>query len=176
MLMNQVFLHTGTNLGDRLTNLERVNALIEEHIGLIIKVSPIYETHAWGITEQPDFLNQALEVTTHLTPIAILKKIYFIEQEKFNRVRVQKWAARIIDIDILFYNDTIINTPTLTIPHPFLHKRNFVLTPMKDIAPHLVHPILNQTIEMLYWNVADKKAVSRWTQMPKTVGQNFQNH
>lgn len=150
-----VYLHTGTNQGNRQENLLKVNDLIHQHIGEIITKSSIYETAAWGLTNQPDFYNQALQVTTTLSPKEILEKITFIETSTFNRVREQKWASRIIDIDILFYENEIINTDTLIIPHQHLHQRNFVLIPLMEIAADYMHPVLEETIEDLYWKSED---------------------
>jgi 2-amino-4-hydroxy-6-hydroxymethyldihydropteridine diphosphokinase len=150
-----VYLHTGTNQGNRQENLLKVNDLIQQHIGKIITESSIYETAAWGLTNQPDFYNQALKVATILSPKEILEKIAFIETSTFNRVREQKWASRIIDIDILFYENEIINTDTLIIPHQHLHQRNFVLIPLMEIAADYMHPVLEETIEDLYWKSED---------------------
>lgn len=154
MNLNQVFLHTGTNLGNRQANLRLANEWIEKEIGPIVQASEVYRTKAWGITDQPDFLNQALLARTRLSPFELLEKIQAIER-RMGRVREVKWGERIIDIDILFYNDAIIETETLTIPHPYLHYRNFVLLPLMDIAPGLVHPGFGKTITELYANSED---------------------
>ena len=158
MKANQIYLHTGTNLGDREANLKRANERIMEEIGPIEKASRVYRTKAWGITDQPDFLNQALLVSTHLSPFELLEKIQEIER-RMGRVREIKWGERIIDIDILFYNDEIIDTENLTIPHPYLHYRNFVLLPLMDIAPGLLHPGFGLTVAELYANSEDKLLV-----------------
>ena len=146
--MNLVYLHTGTNLGDKLFNLSEANRLIIKHIGGIQSLSPIYSTAAWGIQEQPSFLNQAMLVYSTLTPIEILQQINQIE-ELMGRIRIIKWGERLIDIDILFFNDDIISLPKLTIPHPELQNRNFVLSPLKDIAADFMHPLLLKTISTL---------------------------
>ena len=153
--LKTTYLHTGTNMGNRLDNLQKVNQLIETHIGRIVQQSRIYETAAWGVENQPDFLNQALEVQTILSPQVVLDKIFWIEQTEFKRVREQRWAERIIDVDILFYESTVIETPKLTIPHPQIQHRNFVLIPMMDIAPYFEHPILKDTIENIYLTCRD---------------------
>lgn len=158
MNLNQVYLHTGANLGNRESNLKWANQWIEREIGPIEKASKVYQTKAWGITDQPDFLNQALLVSTRLSPFELLEKIQTIER-RMGRVREIKWGERIIDIDILFYNDQIIDTEKLAIPHPYLHYRNFVLLPLMDIAPGLVHPAFGKTIEELYANSEDTLAV-----------------
>ncbi len=150
-----VYLHTGTNQGNRIENLNLVNDLIRQHIGKIVAESSIYETAAWGMTEQPDFYNQAISIRTILKPNEVLEKIAFIETNIFKRIRIQKWASRIIDIDILFYENEIIKTDKLIIPHQYLHLRNFVLIPLMEIAGDFIHPILQETIEDLYCKSED---------------------
>jgi 2-amino-4-hydroxy-6-hydroxymethyldihydropteridine diphosphokinase len=156
---NIVYLHTGSNLGNREENLSKVNDLIAKFICKIVTESRLYETEAWGVTDQPNFYNQALKVETNLKPQAILEKTLQIENEDFNRIRTEKWTARIIDIDILFYNDEVIKTDNLVIPHPHLHQRNFVLIPLMEIAGEMEHPILKETIEDLYWKSEDSLEV-----------------
>ncbi len=150
----KIHLLTGANLGDRFGTLLEANRLIEEKIGHIEKTSSFYETEAWGNVDQPAYLNQALEVATALPPGAILSAIFEIE-EHLGRVRRSKWESRPIDIDILFYEDKILNTKDLTIPHRHLHRRNFVLVPMLEIAPDKLHPVLKKTIEELYDQTED---------------------
>lgn len=146
--LKQVFLSTGTNLGDRRANLAIAKLLIIKQIGTVVKTSHVYETAAWGLQEQPSFLNQVLEVYTPLPPEAVLEQIQQIEQQ-MGRERRVKWGERIIDIDILFYEQAIIHTETLQVPHPFLHKRNFVLVPLQEIAPDFQHPVLKLSISQL---------------------------
>jgi 2-amino-4-hydroxy-6-hydroxymethyldihydropteridine diphosphokinase len=152
---NFVYLHTGTNLGNRLQNLAKANEYIAAHIGKIEAVSSVYETEAWGVTNQPKFYNQALKVLTILNPIEVLKKALWIESNFFNRERGEKWAARIIDIDVLLYEDRIIETNDLVLPHPHLHQRNFVLIPLMEIAGEVEHPKFKKTIDELYWESED---------------------
>lgn len=139
----------GGNLGDRHANLAAARKMIGEKIGTIVKTSSLYETEPWGNTEQPSFLNQALEVASDLSPMELLQVILTIEK-KLGREREDKWSARTIDIDILFFDAKTLNTKDLTLPHPHLHERNFVLVPMLEIAPNKLHPIFKKTIEELY--------------------------
>lgn len=146
--MKRVFLHTGSNQGDRLRNLKQAASALEETVGPLLQSSRIFETAAWGVRDQPDFLNQALELETALDPIGLLNTVLEIELE-MGRVRIQKWGQRLIDIDILYYDDIIWESDQLTLPHPHLQERNFVLAPLLDIAPDLVHPRLKKTTREL---------------------------
>jgi len=146
--MNTVYLILGSNLGNKLQTLQQAIKLIEKEIGTINKVSGVFETAAWGNTSQPDFINQAVSVHTLLSAHEVLQRILGIEK-KLGRVRDnQKWKERIIDIDILFYNNSIINTPELTVPHPYLQDRKFVLIPLLEIVPDYIHPVLNKRIDV----------------------------
>ncbi|MEM1120277.1 MAG: 2-amino-4-hydroxy-6-hydroxymethyldihydropteridine diphosphokinase [Bacteroidota bacterium] len=158
--MNKAYLGIGGNLGDRQANLGTAISYIKAEIGIITSISSIYQTKAWGIENQPDFLNQCLVAETKLSPEEVLRTALAIEQ-KMGRVREQKWYTRIIDIDLLFYNQLIINTKKLIIPHPHLHQRNFVLAPMAEIAPDFVHPILQKNIAQLYRECEDKLPVDK---------------
>lgn len=155
---HRVYLGTGTNLGDRHFNLKHVNALIEQRIGSIRRASAIYQTAAWGVTTQPSFYNQVIEVASALTPEAILTQITEIEF-LMGRVRLQKWGARLIDIDILFYDDLFMQTKNLTIPHPYITDRNFVLIPLAEIAEQLIHPVLGVSIKALLETCEDAEEV-----------------
>jgi 2-amino-4-hydroxy-6-hydroxymethyldihydropteridine diphosphokinase len=149
MAKHKTHLLLGGNLGDRHANLAAARKLIGENIGTIVKMSSLYETEPWGKADQPAFLNQALEVATDLNAATLLERILSIEK-KLGRLREDKWSARTIDIDILFFDAKILNTKDLTLPHPHLHERNFVLVPMLEIAPNKQHPIFKKTIEELY--------------------------
>jgi len=146
--MNTAFLLTGGNLGDRFFNLQTAKELIEKDCGKIIKESSVYQTAAWGFTEQPDFYNQALQLQTNLLPEELMQKLLTIEKN-MGRERNIKMGPRIIDIDILLMDDFIINTPFTTIPHPRLAERRFALTPLAEIAPDIMHPVLHESIKQL---------------------------
>ena len=147
--MNIAFLHLGSNLGDRQKYLSDASMLIARLLGKIIEYSPVYETVAWGNKDQNDFLNQAIKIQTIHSPQDLMDKIHIIEQN-LGRKKEIKWGPRVIDIDIIFYEDMVIDDPGLQIPHPYLAERNFVLEPLKDIAPDFLHPVLNKTVDTLY--------------------------
>lgn len=140
-----VYLLLGSNLGNRKEILDNAVKLLTQKVGVIISQSKDYETAPWGVIDQPDFLNLAVSIHTNLKPLEILEIIQSIENQ-LGRVRKEKWGARLIDIDILFYGNEIIDEPTLKIPHPLLQERDFVLNPLVEIAPNFVHPMLRKTV------------------------------
>ncbi len=146
--MNKFFLITGGNIGDRKKNLEIAANNIEENIGNIVKSSSIYETEAWGYSDQPAFYNQIHIIKSKFAAQEVMNKILEIEK-KMGRIRTIKNAARIIDIDILFFNNEIINNSTLTIPHKEISNRRFVLMPLYELSPHFIHPVLKMNIKEL---------------------------
>lgn len=160
LVVNEAFLITGGNLGLRTEHLHRAASDIADICGPILKASGIYETMAWGYTHQPDFYNQVLQIKTHLDAFELLHTILEIEK-KMGRERLIKMGPRIIDIDILFFNDDIINTKTLQIPHPRIAERKFVLEPLVEIAPQFIHPIFKQTISALLNICTDELAVHK---------------
>jgi 2-amino-4-hydroxy-6-hydroxymethyldihydropteridine diphosphokinase len=158
---NEVFLSLGSNEGDRQGNLEETIRRIGKEAGTIVKISSVYRTAAWGKTDQPDFLNQAIQLETSLTPEELLEKILAIEHS-LGRVRTEKWAMRIIDIDILLFGQRTINSPHLSLPHPELANRRFVLVPLNEIAPEYLHPVLKKTIRELLAACPDQLTVARY--------------
>ena len=147
-------------MGERELNLERARNLIGEKCGEVTTISSLYETAPWGETDQPMFLNQALQIFTSLKPMPLLQKILDIEKQ-LGRTRQVKFGPRNIDIDILFYNEETHNYPLLTIPHPALQYRRFVLTPMNEIAPGFVHPVFKKTIAELLEECPDDLPVNK---------------
>ena len=143
--MHTIYLLTGSNQGNRSGWLDLARKYLEEKAGPIVVQSGIYQTAAWGKTDQPDFLNQVLCIDTELTPIQLLASIHILENQA-GRERIEKWGPRTLDVDILFYDDEIVNLPELTIPHPALAERRFTLVPLAEIAPKKVHPILKQSM------------------------------
>lgn len=148
MKLNQVYLSLGSNVGNRSEQLVKAIDLLEEK-GEVKRISSVYETEAWGNTNQPSFLNLVLLMMANFESINFMKELLLIE-EKMGRVRQTKWESRIIDIDILYFNNEIINKNELKIPHPYIHERKFVLEPLAEIAPDFVHPLLKlSSMEML---------------------------
>jgi len=156
--MNNVYLLIGGNMGDRMANLAAARNSINIECGRIVTESSIYETEAWGYKEQNAFLNQALVIQTSLQANALMDSILKIEIA-LGRKREIPLGPRIIDIDIIYYNDEIINSSTLTIPHPSMAQRKFVLMPLTEIAPNYRHPILLKTNEVLLKECGDSSVV-----------------
>jgi 2-amino-4-hydroxy-6-hydroxymethyldihydropteridine diphosphokinase len=158
--MKIVFLGIGTNLGERERNLEQAVAGTENFLGKILQSSSIYETEPWGFQSEEKFLNIVVKIETNLSPVALLEKILFLES-MLGRVRgTERYISRLIDIDILFYDDIIIDEENLKIPHPLLHERKFVLIPLCEIEPAMVHPLLEKTIGELLDTCTDSSVVT----------------
>ena len=157
--MSGIYLLLGTNLGDRTANLARVRELLVGNRVPIVKESLIYETAAWGIEDQPAFLNQVLEIETSKTPAKLLELTKAIEED-MGRVRKEKWGERLIDIDILYYGDTVIDKKNLQIPHPEIQNRRFTLKPMVAIAADFIHPVLKKNQQALLHECKDNLEVS----------------
>ena len=160
--MNSAYLIVGGNKGDKLHNIEQALYLIDNTAGKIITKSSIYITAAWGNKNQPDFFNQVILIHTPLTSVELLKLNLKIE-ESLGRVRTdEKWMERTMDIDILFYNNEIINSENLTIPHPFIQDRKFVLIPLNEIAHDFIHPIVQKSISTILTECNDDLEVSKY--------------
>ncbi len=159
--MNVAYLSLGSNEGDRLQWLEKAIALISATCGTMQKRSAIYETAAWGITDQPDFLNMVITLETALSPTELLGAILQVETT-LGRHRTVKWGPRIIDIDILLYDDVTMDMPGLIIPHPFMQDRRFILIPLAEMAPQYMHPVLHKTVAALLAECPDKLEVWRY--------------
>jgi 2-amino-4-hydroxy-6-hydroxymethyldihydropteridine diphosphokinase len=158
--LHQAYLLLGSNLSRPAIQLKRACDFISKKVGQIIKKSYLYQTAAWGKHDQPDFLNQVLLVETHLSPESLLSTILNIEQ-RMGRVRTIKNAPRKIDIDILFYDDIIIDKTDLKIPHPLIAQRRFVLTPLYEISPDYIHPVHQENMEELLKKCPDPLDVKR---------------
>ena len=155
--MNGKFLLLGSNLGDREDNIKTALWVISEKIGRITSLSSVYISSAWGFKDQPDFLNQAIKIETRLEPGDLLQEIHAIENS-MGRQRNGKWMSRIIDIDILYYDDLVLNQNDLKIPHDQISNRKFTLVPLVELAPDEIHPVLGITnAEMLKRSIDDGK-------------------
>jgi 2-amino-4-hydroxy-6-hydroxymethyldihydropteridine diphosphokinase len=158
--MNISYLLIGGNEGDRRLQLATARERITMAGGRILLASSLYKTAAWGKTDQADFLNQALEVSTEQDAPVWLATLLAIE-EKMGRRRLEKYGSRIIDIDILFFNNSIIRDERLTIPHPEIQYRRFALAPLEEIAPFYMHPVLNRTVRDLLADCSDPLTVKK---------------
>ena len=158
--MNTAYLLIGGNLGDRAAYLQLAVKHIEALCGKITSSSSIYETAAWGNTNQPAFYNQAIQLMTQMAPEDLLEQLLAIELE-MGRVRSQKYGPRTIDLDILMIDDKVLDTPNLTIPHPQLQHRRFALLPLAEIAPSLRHPVFDKTVSELLDNCTDTLDVQK---------------
>ena len=163
---NLVYLSLGSNVGDREAQLQDALAKLAA-VGSVVATSSFYETEPVEFTQQPWFLNCAIALETNKTPEQLMAAILRIEEE-MGRRRVQKKGPRSIDIDILLFGDTIINYPELTIPHPAMHQRRFVLEPLAEIAPELLHPVLKKTIGELLDSLPPGQVVKRLKPKPRT--------
>ncbi len=159
-MANRAYLLLGTNLGDRAKHLEAARTGLARTAGTLVGLSAVYETAAWGITEQPDFWNQVVLLETDLPPEALLATVLAIEQS-LGRTRDLRYGARTLDVDILYYNDKIIESPSLSVPHPQIANRRFTLAPLAEIAPNFVHPILKLTQRQLLDACPDPLPVRR---------------
>ncbi len=160
IIVGKCHLHLGSNQGDRKVMIARAIQMIEVSIGPILGSSAMYETKAWGKIDQNDFINIALEVEHYLSPTGLLSQVNKIE-DTIGRVRKEKWRSRKIDIDILFMEDVVVDSEKLTIPHKWMHKRNFVLDPMAELAPDFIHPVLDKTILELQCESTDETPTLR---------------
>jgi len=151
MRTNRVYVGLGSNLGDRLKNINDALHRLAL-ISIIEKASLIYETEPWGLTNQPKFLNQVVRCSTSLEPLLFLHALKKIEQELGRKATV-RYGPRLIDLDILFYDNLILHTPDLSIPHPSIAERAFILVPLAEISPGLMHPVLRKTVRELLNNI-----------------------
>lgn len=163
--MTQIFLSLGSNTGNRFKQLKKSLKQLQNYTGILINISDIFESKSWAY-EDTDYLNAVIEIETKLSPEELLQKTQEIEKELGRKSKTQikngkpVYSSRTIDIDILFYGDRIINSKYLSIPHPLMHFRRFVLTPMMQIAPDFIHPVFGETIETLYIRCEDNNPLT----------------
>jgi 2-amino-4-hydroxy-6-hydroxymethyldihydropteridine diphosphokinase len=159
---HRVYLGIGTNLGDRAANAREAIAQVERLPETrVVRASSLYESEPLGNAEAW-FVNAAVEVETRLAPALLLERLLGIEADMGRRrVAGERWGSRVIDLDVLLVDDAVIDTPALTVPHPAMHERRFVLMPLAELAPDVIHPRLGRSIATLLASVADTKRVVR---------------
>jgi 2-amino-4-hydroxy-6-hydroxymethyldihydropteridine diphosphokinase len=155
-----VVLLLGSNMGDSIACLKTAIHHIENRLSPIIMASSLYKTAAWGKLNQADFYNQVVAIKSNQTANEVLTIILGIEKQ-MGRERTEKWAERVIDIDILFYGNDTIDNPNLKVPHPYLHTRRFTLVPLQEILPQYIHPTYSKTIDTLLDNCSDAGKVEK---------------
>lgn len=158
--LNDVFLGLGSNIGELIPNLNRAYDQIIQKAGPVVKESALYKTDPWGRTDQDHFINQVILIRTPLSPWALIDVLKKIEIS-LNTEKREHWGPRTIDLDIIYYGQKIIFENDLIIPHPFMYFRNFVLVPLADIAPDMVHPLNGMRSEELLINCDDNSSVIR---------------
>ena len=159
--MHQVFLGIGGNIGNKQLNFEKIHILAGKELGRIVGMSSIYESPPWGFLAEEDFWNQVLHIETQLEPAELIEKINELEQ-LFGRKRdAEFYTSREMDIDVLYFDDLVVITEKLVIPHPRIAQRMFVLVPLAEIAPSFVHPVLNLTNRQLLEQCSDDSSIKR---------------
>lgn len=157
-----IYISLGTNLGNKLNHLSAASAMIEKHCGWIEQKSSIYESPPWGYASFNNYLNQVIKIQTDLQPVELLEVLLKIEKEMGRTRTKNNYEDRPIDLDIIYYGDQIINSTKLTIPHPQVYHRNFILVPLNEIAPEFSDPDLKESISILLTKSKDSVTVARY--------------
>jgi 2-amino-4-hydroxy-6-hydroxymethyldihydropteridine diphosphokinase len=159
--MHRIFLSLGSNLGDRRENLRKACTMLQRQTGRVFTASSLYETEPWGFVHENYFYNQVLGINSRHDVLVLLASIREIEKSLGRSEKTERYAARIIDIDILFYDSMIMNTKDLQLPHPLIQQRRFVLVPLVEIAPLYIHPVLKMPLREVLEECSDRKSVVR---------------
>ena len=160
-MFKESVLSLGSNIGNRMQFLTQAKKAIQKKAGVILKESNIYETEPWGVKNQDFYLNQIISLQTKLSPESLLSILQEIEKD-LGRERLVPFGPRTIDIDILYYCNQILESKNLKIPHPFIQKRRFILVPLSEILPQMVHPLLNKTNIRLLEELEDDNEIIKW--------------
>ena len=158
--MNKAYLSLGSNEGEREKWINNAISILNQTAGVVTRISSLYETKAWGLSEQPDFLNACLLLETKLNEFELLEVIKATETQ-LGRQRTIKWGPRTLDIDILFFNNDVIDAGEITVPHPYLQDRKFVLLPLADIASDYQHPVSGKTVSQLLAECTDSLEIRK---------------
>jgi 2-amino-4-hydroxy-6-hydroxymethyldihydropteridine diphosphokinase len=165
-MFKESVLSLGSNIGNRMQFLTQAKKAIQKKAGVILKESNIYETEPWGVKNQDFYLNQIISLQTKLSPESLLSILQEIEKD-LGRERLVPFGPRTIDIDILYYCNQILESKNLKIPHPFIQKRRFILVPLSEILPQMVHPLLNKTNIRLLEELEDDNEIIKWQPLEK---------
>lgn len=165
MELHTVYLCIGGNLGDRLENIQETHDFISFNMGEIVAMSSVYESSPWEMTGAEDFLNQVVVIETELTPLQLLQEIQELEEYYGRQRKAGQYLSREMDVDILFWNDEVHTFDKLTVPHPRMAERRFVLVPLAEVAPEFIHPVLKKSVAALLADCTDASNVKKYASL-----------